>query len=62
MTIADNVWVEKIAHSGAWVVSAFVTADGETWVESRTYYGYTRMQAKRQFRADVSAAGLKLEQ
>lgn len=45
MTIsATKVW-----HSGAWVISAMV--DG--YVESITYYGYTKREAIARFRDEI---------
>ena len=42
--------VERVAHSGALIVSAFVYSQGLTWLESSTYYGYTVKDAKRSFK------------
>jgi len=41
--------VERVSHSGAWVVSDIV---GGYWV-TRTFYGYTRAQAVALFRESV---------
>jgi hypothetical protein len=40
--------IERVSHSGAWIVSDIV---GGYWV-ARTYYGYTRAQALRLFKAE----------
>jgi hypothetical protein len=41
-----NPTLSRVIHSGAWVVSDIV---GGYWV-TRTYYGYTSVQALRAFR------------
>jgi len=42
--------VERVAHSGAVIVSAMVYSQGMRWLESSTYYGYTVADAKKSFR------------
>ena len=42
--------IERVAHSGALVISALVEWEGVKWLESATYYGYTVRDAKRSFR------------
>ena len=42
--------VERVPHSGAWVVSDIVGG----YRIARTYYGYTRRQAVALFRREVS--------
>ena len=46
--------ITRVAHSGAYVITAIV---GGYYV-SRTYYGYTRREALRLFRAAVRAGGV----
>jgi hypothetical protein len=41
---------ERVAHSGAVIVSALVYQSGLKWLESSTYYGYTVKEAKKSFR------------
>ena len=38
----------KVAHSGAWIITAEVGG----YYESRTYYGYTKREAMRLFREE----------
>jgi hypothetical protein len=42
--------VEKIGHSGAYVLSEFVGEGAGEYLFTRTYYGYTLKQAKAQFK------------
>jgi hypothetical protein len=41
--------IERVAHSGAVIVSALVNWEGVKWLESATYYGYTVKEAKKSF-------------
>jgi hypothetical protein len=52
--------LEIVRHSGALVVSAFVRGDGMEWLESRTFYGYGKVEAKQLFREWVSSNGYKI--
>lgn len=40
--------IERVSHSGAWIVSDIVGG----YRVARTYYGYTRAQALRAFKAE----------
>jgi len=51
---------EKIAHSGAWRVSALVTNGHDKWLESRTYYGYNKAQALANYRQTVLGMGWRM--
>ena len=42
--------IERVAHSGAYVLSAFVGEGAGEYLFTRTYYGYTLAQAKAQFK------------
>ena len=42
--------IERVSHSGAWIVSDIV--DG--YRVARTYYGYTRAESLRMFKAENS--------
>lgn len=48
---------ERLHPSGAWLVSAFVRDSLGEWMESRTYYGYTRAESLRLFREHVAGNG-----
>lgn len=41
---------ERVAHTGAIVVTALVNWEGVKWLESATYYGYTIKQARESFK------------
>jgi hypothetical protein len=42
--------IEKVKHSGAIIVSQFVSEGRGEYLFTRTYYGYTIKQAKAQFK------------
>ena len=49
--------VQKVGHSGAYIISDFV-ADGKgDYLFTRTYYGYTLAQAKAQFKIELKGEG-----
>ena len=48
--------VERVKHSGAYVISDFVGEGRGEYLFTRTYYGYTLKQAKAQFRLAVKEA------
>jgi ribosomal protein S19 len=45
--------IERVAHSGAVIVSQFVGEGAGEYLFTRTYYGYTIKQAKAQFKIAV---------
>ena len=49
--------VERIRHSGAYVLSDLVGEGGRAYLFTRTYYGYTLRDAKAQFRLDIESEG-----
>ena len=49
--------VEKIGHSGAYVLSDFVSDGNGEYLFTRTYYGYTLNQAKAQFKIELKGKG-----
>ncbi len=49
--------VERVRHSGAYVLSDLVGEGGEAYLFTRTYYGYTLKQAKAQFRLALESEG-----
>ena len=53
--------IERVAHSGALVVSALVNWEGVKWLESATYYGYTAREAKRSFRDSCKRLNYTIE-
>jgi hypothetical protein len=53
--------IERVAHSGALVVSALVYQQGVRWLESSTYYGYTVREAKRSFRESCARLNYEIE-
>jgi len=59
--------VERVAHTGALMVSAYVTtADGcgeggvSEWLETLTFYGYTVSEARGLFRESLARRGYVL--
>jgi hypothetical protein len=45
--------VERVRHSGAYVISEIVGEGARAYLFTRTYYGYTLAQAKAQFRVAI---------
>jgi hypothetical protein len=48
--------VEKVRHSGAYVLSDLVGEGAGEYLFTRTYYGYTLAQAKAQFKIALKEA------
>jgi hypothetical protein len=51
-----DIYTERVPHSGAWIISAWL--DG-SYLETRTYYGYTESDAVAAFRHDVLGVGVR---
>lgn len=49
--------IERVRHSGAYVISDFVGEGAGEYLFTRTYYGYTLREAKAQFRLAVEGEG-----
>jgi hypothetical protein len=49
--------IERVAHSGAYVISHFVGEGAGEYLFTRTYYGYTLKQAKAQFKIALAEEG-----
>jgi ribosomal protein S19 len=45
--------IERVRHSGAYVLSDFVGEGAGEYLFTRTYYGYTLKQAKAQFKIAI---------
>jgi hypothetical protein len=45
--------IERVAHSGAYVLSELVGEGAGEYLFTRTYYGYTLAQAKAQFKIAI---------
>lgn len=45
--------VERVRHSGAYVISQFIGEGRGEYLFTRTYYGYTLRAAKAQFKIAV---------
>ena len=45
-----SMTIEKVRHSGAYVLSQFVGEGAGEYLFTRSYYGYTLKQAKAQFK------------
>ena len=52
--------IERVAHSGAVIVSALVNWEGVKWLESSTYYGYTVREAKKSFQESCKRLNYEL--
>jgi ribosomal protein S19 len=48
--------VERVKHSGAYVLSDFVGEGAGEYLFTRTYYGYTLKQAKALFKIEIREA------
>lgn len=49
--------VERVRHSGAYVISQFVGEGAGEYLFTRTYYGYTLKEAKARFKQEVEGEG-----
>lgn len=49
--------IERVRHSGAYVISDLVGEGGRAYLFTRTYYGYTLAQAKTQFKLAIEGEG-----
>jgi hypothetical protein len=49
--------VERVRHSGAYVISEFVGEGAGEYLFTRTYYGYTLRDAKAQFKIAIVEEG-----
>jgi hypothetical protein len=49
--------VERVRHSGAYVISHFVGEGAGEYLFTRTYYGYTLREAKAQFKIALEGEG-----
>lgn len=45
--------VERVRHSGAYVISQFIGEGAGAYLFTRTYYGYTLREAKSQFKIAI---------
>ena len=49
--------VQKVGHSGAYVISELLGEGAGEYLFTRTYYGYTLAQAKVQFKIALEGEG-----
>ena len=49
--------VERVRHSGAYVISQFIGEGAGEYLFTRTYYGYTLRAAKAQFKIALAEGG-----
>jgi hypothetical protein len=49
--------VERVRHSGAYVISQFIGEGRREYLFTRTYYGYTLKQAKQLFKIAITEEG-----
>jgi hypothetical protein len=45
--------IERVRHSGAYVISELAGEGSNSYLFTRTYYGYTLAQAKAQFKLAI---------
>jgi hypothetical protein len=45
--------IERVKHSGAYVISEIAGEGNNAYLFTRTYYGYTLKQAKAQFKIAI---------
>ena len=48
--------VERVRHSGAYVISDMAGEGAGAYLFTRTYYGYTLREAKAQFKIELKEA------
>ena len=49
--------IERVRHSGAYVISQFIGEGAGEYLFTRTYYGYTLRAAKAQFKIALAEEG-----
>jgi hypothetical protein len=49
--------VQKVGHSGAYVISSLVGEGAGEYLFTRTYYGYSLKEAKAQFKIALEGEG-----
>lgn len=49
--------IERVRHSGAYVISQFTGEGRGEYLFTRTYYGYTLREAKRRFKIKLEGEG-----
>jgi hypothetical protein len=49
--------IERVRHSGAYVISEIAGEGAGEYLFTRTYYGYTLSQAKAQFKIALEGEG-----
>ena len=49
--------IERVRHSGAYVISQFVGEGAGEYLFTRTYYGYTLREAKARFKQEIKGEG-----
>jgi hypothetical protein len=49
--------IERVRHSGAYVISDLVGEGYNAYLFTHTYYGYTLKQAKAQFKLAIEGEG-----
>jgi hypothetical protein len=45
--------IEKLAPSGAWLIAGVVEGEGDHYFLKRSYWGYTKREAIRLWRAEI---------
>jgi len=52
--------IERVNPSGAWKVYALVTNGHDSWLETRTYYGYNKRHSLAQYKQTILSMGWTL--
>lgn len=53
--------IERVRHSGAYVISELAGEGARAYLFTRTYYGYTLREAKASFRESCARLNYKIE-
>ena len=49
--------IERVRHSGAYIISELAGEGAGAYLFTRTYYGYTLAQAKSRFKQELESEG-----
>lgn len=49
--------IERVQHSGAYIISDLIGSDYTGYLFTRTYYGYTLRQTKQLFKLAIEGEG-----
>lgn len=55
--VRERMSIERVRHSGAYVISDFIGEGAGEYLFTRTYYGYTLREAKALFKLAIEREG-----